>query len=173
MHNAVVNELPITLDMTPHSAGDIEFEIEDRGQVGDVGDLMWVRERHRFRGGDYAEFDERESDGIEWYRVYYYDGEIQCMSSDPMHVPSDFYPDDYHEITETNDMEDGVTGYLTPILEASEMPRWASRRTICITDVQPAVDGRSWKVRCQIIENNIDNQNILEATQPSGPSMDR
>jgi hypothetical protein len=98
-----------------------------------VGDRLWVRENHRFRGADYG-----DSDGeIEWFRMYGGDGAADNW--DPQFPPG-FEPSLHSgisELTEWDEQEgDGIISYATKLMPSIHMPKWASRLTLIVTAVK-------------------------------------
>lgn len=98
-----------------------------------VGDRLWVRENHQFRGADYG-----DSGGeIEWFRTYGYGGAADNWDPE---FPDAWEPSCHagvRKLVEPDEQEGSdVAGYVTKLLPSIHMPRWASRLTLIVTGVK-------------------------------------
>lgn len=131
------------------------------------GDVLWVREPHRWIGKRYAspvpeEYAEEPGE-LDWSCA-----EIEWQTVNGR-VPGNWwevvFPDDFmygrafsYEETEDPMYDEGpdVATYLSEWLPARRMPRWASRITLLVREVVPLPDGRL-SCRFETIVRNVDD----------------
>lgn len=131
------------------------------------GDLLWVREPHRWRGAKYASEvpEEYASEPgeldwscaeIEWSMVH----GAGVHDAWEVHFPSDFmYGDwfDYEEIADPAfDEGPDVAAYLSERLPARRMPRWASRLSLAIREAEFHPETGLVSYRFEAIKRNLD-----------------
>ncbi|MBB2959905.1 hypothetical protein [Methylobacterium sp. R2-1] len=104
-----------------------------------VGDRLWVRENHQFRGASYNDGTESEPNwsNEEWFRCWGSGGAGDCWDPD---FPDGWSPSRHmgvHDLTgPEHDEGEAVRGLATKILPSIHMPRWASRLTLLVTEVR-------------------------------------
>lgn len=104
-----------------------------------VGDRLYVRENHQFRGASYNDGTEAEPrwSEDEWFRVWGSGGAGDSWDPD---FPAGWWPSEHmgvHDLTgPEHDEGPDVRGFATKLLPSIHMPRWASRLTLIVTDVQ-------------------------------------
>lgn len=135
--------------------------------IARTGDILWVREPHRWRGAMYASLVPEEYANepgeldwscaeIEWSMVH------GAGSHDAWEV---CFPDDfmygkafgYEEIDDPAfDEGPDVAAYLSERLPARRMPRWASRLSLAITDAELHPETGLVAYRFEAIKRNLD-----------------
>lgn len=131
------------------------------------GDVLWVREPHRWNGKRYAspvpeEYAEEPGElewscaEIEWSMVH----GAGVHDAWEVHFPSDFmYGDwfDYEEIADPAfDEGPDVAAYLSERLPARRMPRWASRLSLAIREAEFHPETGLVSYRFEAIKRNLD-----------------